>query len=40
MWDGTYTLDDLADIHEMMAVQSANEQIVNEYLRDREGVKG
>jgi hypothetical protein len=24
LWDGTYNLDDLLDIHEMMAVQNEN----------------
>lgn len=38
LWDGTYTLDDLADIHEMMAVQSANEETITQYVREREGV--
>ncbi|WP_423219680.1 DUF6889 family protein [Clostridium hydrogeniformans] len=26
VWDGTYTLDDLLDVHEMMAVKSENER--------------
>ena len=26
LWDGTYTLDDLADIHEAMMVKQENEQ--------------
>jgi len=29
-WDGTYTLDDLLDAHEMMAVRHENEQRANE----------
>lgn len=26
VWDGTYTLDDLADAHEMLSVRYENEQ--------------
>lgn len=25
VWDGTYTLDDLLDVHEILAVQAENE---------------
>lgn len=33
-WDGTYTLDDLLDVREMMAVQEENQ------TRAREAAKG
>lgn len=26
VWDGTYTLDDLLDAHELMAVRAANKE--------------
>ena len=38
LWDGTYTLDDLADMHEIMLVQSENEQIMQEYVKQRQEV--
>jgi len=31
MWDGTYNLDDLLDIHEMMAVKAENERRLHEW---------
>jgi len=31
VWDGTYTLDDLLDWHEMQRVKSANEQRLKEW---------
>jgi len=39
LWDGTYTLDDLLDIHEVMAVKAENEQRAQEWAREnaREG---
>ena len=30
MWDGTYTLSDLLDIHEMMTVKQENEHRARE----------
>jgi len=30
VWDGTYSLDDLLDAHEIMAVKSENERRANE----------
>ncbi|GAA0083127.1 DUF6889 family protein [Clostridium sporogenes] len=30
VWDGTYTLDDLLDAHEIMAVKNENERRANE----------
>lgn len=36
LWDGTYTIDDLADIHEMMIIQNENEQIMRDYLMARQ----
>jgi hypothetical protein len=30
-WDGTYTLDDLADWHEMNDVRSENERLFQEW---------
>ncbi len=37
LWDGTYTLGDLMDIHEVMAVKSENEHRAAEaaYKRSR-----
>lgn len=32
LWDGTYTLDDLLDVHEMMAVKAENERRHQEML--------
>jgi hypothetical protein len=33
LWDGTYTLDDLADYHEMAQVAAENEKRAQEALR-------
>lgn len=33
-WDGTYTLDDLADANEMLAVKAENERRNNEAGRE------
>ena len=33
LWDGTYTITDLLDIHESMTVFSVNKEIVSEYER-------
>lgn len=30
-WDGTYTLDDLLDAHEMLAVRAENEHRAEEW---------
>lgn len=30
LWDGTYTLDDLLDIHEMIVVKQENERRAHE----------
>ena len=38
LWDGTYTLDDLADMHEIMLVQAENEQIMQDYAKSRQEV--
>ena len=38
LWDGTYTLDDLADMHEIMLVQAENEQILQDYAKSRQEV--
>lgn len=38
LWDGTYTLDDLADMHEIMIVQAENEQIMQDYVKSRQEV--
>jgi len=40
LWDGTYTIDDLFDIHELMIIKNENEKAVQEYykrMRDRHG---
>ncbi|WP_158408551.1 DUF6889 family protein [Desulfosporosinus fructosivorans] len=34
VWDGTYTLDDLANAHEMLAVKAENERRANEAGRE------
>jgi len=31
LWDGTYDLDDLLDIHQLMAVKQENERRASEY---------
>ncbi|WP_297965648.1 DUF6889 family protein [uncultured Anaerovibrio sp.] len=36
MWDGTYTLDDLLDIHEIMAVEAENKYRAEEAARRRQ----
>jgi hypothetical protein len=33
LWDGTYTLDDLLDAHEMMTVKNENERRAYEAAR-------
>jgi len=38
LWDGTYTIDDLADMHEIMLVQAENEQIMQDYAKSRQEV--
>ena len=35
-WDGTYTLDDLLDAHEILAVKHENEQRANEASREEQ----
>jgi hypothetical protein len=30
LWDGTYNIDDLLDIHEVMAVKNENERRIRE----------
>ena len=34
LWDGTYTIDDLFDIVEVIAVQRENEARYSEYVRN------
>jgi len=36
VWDGTYTLDDLCDAHEMLAVMHENERRANEVGREEQ----
>ena len=36
LWDGTYIIDDLMDIHEMMIVKSENERRYQEYISLKE----
>jgi hypothetical protein len=33
LWDGTYTLDDLLDIHEMLAVKLENERRAADFAK-------
>ena len=35
LWDGTYTLSDLLDIHEMLAVRQENERRAREQAEIR-----
>ena len=35
LWDGTYLLTDLLDIHEAMSVQQANEELIHEYYKNK-----
>lgn len=35
LWDGTYTITDLLDIHESMTVFNTNKQIVYEYEQQK-----
>lgn len=35
VWDGTYTLDDLLDAHEILAVKHENEQRAMDAARQR-----
>ena len=34
MWDGTYTVDDLLDAHEMLAVQAINKKRAQEAAKN------
>lgn len=38
MWDGTYTIYDLFDIHEMLDVQAENERRARESMKQGGGV--
>jgi hypothetical protein len=40
LWDGTYTLDDLADIHEVMVVKNHNEKIIQDYYKAQAEAEG
>lgn len=40
LWDGTYTIDDLADIHEMICLRSDNERIAHDYIKAQNEVMG
>lgn len=35
LWDGTYTITDLLDIHEAMTIFSVNKEIVTEHERHK-----
>jgi len=37
LWDGTYTVIDLFDVHEMMNVQAENERRMMEHQRTSRG---
>lgn len=37
LWDGTYTLDDLADAHEMLAVNAENQRRAYEAAANKGG---
>jgi len=39
VWDGTYTLDDLCDAHEMIAVKNENKRRAAEYQRSQEAIQ-
>jgi hypothetical protein len=38
VWDGTYTLDDLLDAHEMLEVKNENERRAIEAAEQRRGL--
>jgi len=40
LWDGTYTLDDLADAHEVLAVKAENQQRANDADAAKKGGAG
>jgi hypothetical protein len=35
VWDGTYTLDDLMDAHEILAVKQENQRRAEEYAEQQ-----
>jgi hypothetical protein len=37
LWDGTYNIDDLMDINEMMMVKNENERRYQEFIRNNNG---
>jgi hypothetical protein len=36
LWDGTYTLDDLADYHEIMLVSAENQSRIQEAIKNQQ----
>ena len=40
VWDGTYTLSDLMDAHEIMAVHAENERRAHEAMEANRALKG
>ena len=38
LWDGTYTFDDLLDIHEIMLVESENRRRAEDYAESQREV--
>lgn len=40
VFDGTYTIDDLLDAHEMLMVKAENEERMREYLKRTNGRAG
>jgi hypothetical protein len=36
LWDGTYTLDDLADYHEIMLVSAENQNRIQEAIKNQQ----
>jgi hypothetical protein len=38
-WDGTYTLDDLMDAHEVMDLKEENERRAHEYLAQQRSIR-
>lgn len=35
LWDGTYDIDDLLDIHELMAVKQENDKRISDFNNKR-----
>lgn len=36
LWDNTYTIDDLADIHEILLIEAINKKRADDYARNQQ----